>query len=383
MAFAPENRFNRPTVVEVDLDALFHNLAQARSLCPGTRILAVVKANAYGHGAVPVAVALEKAGVDFFGVSLIEEGAELRQAGIQGDILVLGGAYSDYDEIVAHDLVPIVFTAEHLNSLQKAAVRARRTIRAHLKVDTGMGRLGLLPSELGAFLKHLRAADRVVLDGLLSHLSHADEGDTPASRMQLERFRAVAKDLQEAGHPVRWRHLANSAAAMNLAETKDGRDLNLVRPGLMLFGGYPAERLRSTCELEPVLSWKTSITHLKRLGPGAPVSYGGTWTTSVESLIAVLPVGYADGYNRRMSNRGEVLVRGQRAKVVGAVCMDLCMVDVTHVPKVRLHDEVVLLGRQGKEIISAQEIAQHCDTIPYEVLCAVSARVPRALVQRR
>jgi alanine racemase len=222
----------------------------------------------------------------------------------------------------------------------------------------------------------------VVVDGLLSHLANADVGDHYMTRLQIRRFRDAEAVLRAAGHPISWRHISNSAAAMDLPEVKDGTGFNLVRPGIMLYGEYPAERLAAVARLEPVLTWKTSITHLKTLGPGVPVSYGGIWTTPRESLIATLPVGYADGYNRRMSNRGEVLVRGVRAKVVGTVCMDMCMVDVTHIPGVSVHDEVVLLGRQGEQCVSALELAQKCETIPYEVLCAVGARVPRAVVQR-
>ncbi len=383
MAFAPGNRFNRPTVAEVDLDALLHNLAEARRLAPRSRILAVVKANAYGHGAVPVAVALEKAGVDFFGVSLVEEGVELRQAGIAGDILVLGGAYSDYSEIVANDLMPIIFTREHVEELQRAATRAKTVARAHLKLDSGMGRLGLMPEELPAFLESLFEAKAVVLDGLMSHLANADAGDHSMTRQQLKRFVEAAAQLKAAGHDLCWRHIANSAATMDLAEGKDGGEFNLVRTGLMLYGEYPAERLRQVAELQPVLSWKTSITHLKKVAAGAPISYGGTWTAPGESLIATLPVGYADGYSRQMSNKGVVLVRGVRAPVVGTVCMDMLMVNVTAVPGVSLHDEVVLLGRQGEQVISAGELAEKCGTIPYEILTSVGARVPRAVVQGR
>ncbi len=382
MAFAPENTLNRPTVAEVDLDALLNNLQETRRLCPAARVLAVVKANAYGHGATPVAVALEKAGVDFFGVSLVEEGVELRQAGVRGDVLVLGGAYSDYREIVLHRLIPVVFTGEHLEQLQAAAAGAGCAARAHLKLDTGMGRLGLDLEGLGAFLATLGACPNVELDGLLSHLANAEVKDHPMNRLQVARFKQAATALRAAGHPIRWRHIANSAGAMDLDDAKDGRDFNLVRPGLMLYGEAPSERLRALAALQPVLSWKTSIAHLKRLGAGQPVSYGGTWTAPRESLIATLPVGYADGFSRKHSNRGVVLVRGRRAKVVGSVCMDMCMVDVTDVPQVSLHDEVVLLGRQGDEQLSAQELARTCETIPYEILCSVGARVPRAVVQR-
>lgn len=380
--FAPESRFNRPTVAEIDLDALVHNLGEVRRLAPLARILAVVKANAYGHGAVQVALALEAAGVDFFGVSLIEEGSDLRQAGVRGDILTLGAAYSDYGELVANDLIPLVFTAEHLVRLQAAAARAGRIARAHLKLDTGMGRLGLMLEELPEFLEALRDAPNVRLDGLVSHLANADAGDLGATRRQIARFRVAAAAIRTAGFPIPWRHISNSAGAIDLDEVKDGAEFNLVRPGLILYGEYPAERLRSACQLEPVLSWKTSITHLKRVGPGVPISYGGTWTTRRDSLIATLPVGYADGWPRRLSNRGEVLVRGRRTPVVGNVCMDMCMVDVTDVPGVALHDEVVLLGRQGREAITAQEMAERCETIPYEILTSVGARVPRVAVQK-
>ncbi len=382
MTFEPEQRFNRSTAAEIDLDALLHNLDETRRLCPRARLLAVVKANAYGHGAAPIAAALEKAGVDFFGVSLVEEGVELRQAGILGEVLVLGTAYSDYEELVANDLVPVIFTEEHLSRLQAAAACRGRKVRAHLKVDTGMGRLGLLPDELGAFLLALRAAPSIVLDGLMSHLANAEVVDHPMNRLQIARFKEAMAALRSAGHPVRWRHLANSAGAMGLDETKDGLELNLVRPGLMLYGQYPSERLRSAASLQPVLSWKTSIAHLKRLGPGLQVSYNGTWTTPRESLIATLPVGYADGFSRRHSNCGQVLVRGRRAPVVGTVCMDMCLIDVTEIPGVSLHDEVVLLGRQGDAFLGAHELAETCGTISYEVLCGVGARVPRVVVRR-
>jgi alanine racemase len=281
---------------------------------------------------------------------------------------------------VAHRLTPIIFTLEHVAELQAAAARAGLTVRAHAKVDSGMGRLGLTLEELSEFIAAMRAAPNVLLDGLASHLANADSGDLAKSRLQIERFRAAAKVLRAAGHPIGWRHISNSAAAMDIPDVKDGAEFNLVRPGILLYGEYPAEWLRERCTLQPVLSWKTSITHLKRLGPGVPISYGGTWSTPRESVIAVVPVGYADGYNRKLSNRGEVLVRGRRAKVVGNVCMDMCMVDVTGVPGVSVHDEVVLLGRQGGDMISAREFATLCETIPYEILTSVGARVPRAVV---
>ncbi len=383
MEFAPEHRFNRPTVAEVDLDALLHNLRQARALTPHARLLAVVKAAAYGHGAEPVSLALEEAGVDCFGVSLVEEGVELREAGVKSEIVVLGAAYSDYAEIVAHGLTPFIFTLEHVAQLQRAASSAGVRVRAHAKVDTGMGRLGFSLEELPEFVRALDDAPNIILDGLASHLANADMGDKRKSMIQVERFLDAAELFRRAGHPLTWRHISNSAGALDLAEVKDGAHFNLVRLGILLFGEYPSELLRSRCALEPVLSWKTSVTHLKKLGPGVPISYGGTWSTHRPSRIAVLPVGYADGYNRALSNRGEVLVRGRRARVVGNVCMDMCMVDVTDIPEVSVHDEVVLLGRQGSDVITARELAELCGTIPYEILTSVGARVPRGVIQAK
>jgi alanine racemase len=370
----------RPTRAEVNLSALVRNLRTLRAGAPGSGLLAMVKANAYGHGAELVARALEAEGVELLGVALIEEGLALRAAGVRSEILVLGGAYQGgWDVLVEAGLTPAVFREDHLEAFATAAHRRGVEARAHLKVDTGMARLGALPGEVPPLLARARTL-AVTLDGVLSHFANADLADATATRRQLVDFRAVLEQLERAGFRPRWRHLANSAALVAMPEARDGKVFNLVRPGLALYGLAPAPWLAAAQPLEPVLSWKTAIVHLKDVPTGTAVSYGGTWTARRPTRIATLPVGYADGYPRRLSNRAQVLVRSRRAPVVGRVCMDLCMVDVSDVPAVSLDDEVVLLGRQGAEAIDATELAGWAETISYEVLCGVGARVPRVAV---
>jgi alanine racemase len=371
----------RPTRAEIDLGALVRNLRTLRSAAPRVDILAVVKADAYGHGAVEVSRVLEAEGVGAFGVALVEEGLSLRSAGIRGEIVVLGGAYDGgWEALVEHRLAPVVFRPEHLKALGSAARAQGVVAGAHLKVDTGMGRLGVLPVELPALLDRARAEPSVQIDGLCSHFANADLADAALTRVQIERFQSALRQLRAAGFSPRWRHLSNSAGLVALPEVRDGLELNLVRPGLGLYGLLPAPWLRPPRLLEPVLSWKTAVVHLKSVPAGTPISYGSTWTAPRPSRIATLPVGYADGWSRLLSNRGSVLVRGRRAPIVGRVCMDLCMVDVTELSEVEMGDEVVLLGSQGTETQDAHALASLQGTIAYEVLCAISARVPRLAV---
>lgn len=371
----------RPTRAEIDLGALTRNHATLRAAAPGVDVLAVVKADAYGHGAVPVSRALEAAGVRFLGVALVEEGLALREAGLQSDILVLGGAYDGgWETLLEHRMIPVVFRPEHLGALEAAARARGTTARAHLKVDTGMGRLGVLPADVPAFLEAARACRRVELEGLCSHFANADLADAALTGLQVARFRTALGQMRAAGFEPRWRHLSNSAGLLALPEARDGVEMNLARPGLALYGLVPAPWLRPSRTLEPVLSWKTAVVHLKAVPAGTPVSYGSTWTAPRPSRIATLPVGYADGWSRLLSNRGAVLVRGRRAPIVGRVCMDLCMVDVTDVPGAEVGDEVVLLGTQGAETQDAHQLAALQGTIAYDVLCAIGARVPRVVV---
>ncbi len=372
----------RPTRAEISIEALRHNLAQVRALAAPAEVLAVVKANAYGHGAVQVARVLEAAGVAMLGVALIEEGIELRNAGVKTPVLVMGGSYDGgYQLMVEHQLTPTLFREEHVKGLVEAAHRTGRPATAHLKLDTGMSRLGVAPDELDAFLKLLRGARGAVeVEGYLSHFSSADVEGSELTRTQLARYRQGLKQVRDAGFNPKWRHLSNSAGLLTLREVQDGLDVNLARPGLLLYGLAPEKWLAGQVDLKRVMEWKTGVTHLHWVEPGTAVSYGATWTAPRRSLIATLPVGYADGFSRVYSGRAHVLIRGRRAPVVGRVTMDMCMVDVTDVPGVAVHDEVVLLGAQGEAHVHAEELAKLADTLHYEILCSVGARVPRLLV---
>jgi alanine racemase len=370
----------RPTRAEIDLGALRQNFAEARRLAGPAEVLAVVKANAYGHGAVAVARALEGEGAQLLGVALVEEGLELRNAGVRAPMLVLGGSYEGgYVQLVVHELAATVFRPEHVTELEAAARATGKIAAVHMKVDTGMGRIGIAPSQVDSFLDAILASPHLRLEGALSHFASADVADAPLTRKQVDVFKAVLGRMRARGVNPRWRHLSNSAGLIDLPEARDGLELNLVRPGLMLYGMTPAPGLSAA--VRPVMTWKTAITHVKQVSAGTPISYGSTWTAARDSVIATLPVGYADGYSRLYSSRAPVLVRGQRATVVGRVCMDMCMIDVTDVPGAQVGDEVVLLGAQGKDRVTAEELAGLSQTISYEVVCAVGARVPRVTVQ--
>ena len=371
----------RPTRAEVSVAALQHNLAAAKQHFAPASVMAVVKANAYGHGAVQVARVLEQAGVTMLGVALVEEGVELRNAGVRSPILVMSGAYEGgYGLLVEHQLTPVVFRAEHLEGLRAEAERLSRPVPVHLKLDTGMSRIGVQPAELGALLRGLKAAPQLQLEGFLTHFASAEDLDSPMTAQQLQRFHQGLATVRDAGFDPIWRHAANSAGSLSRADARDGAVLNLVRPGGLLFGLKPPGWDAAEIALEPVLTWKTGITHLKTIEPGTAVSYGALWTAKRRTLLATLPVGYADGYSRAWSNKASVLVRGRRVPVVGRVTMDMTLADVTDVPGVSLGDEVVLLGRQGDDRVSAEELAVHVDSVHYEVLCGLGARVPRILV---
>jgi alanine racemase len=380
----------RPTEAVVDLGAVAANYRLAVEI-GGRPAVGVVKAGAYGHGAVPVAKELEAAGAPLLAVALVEEGIELREAGVAAPILVLGGAYGDgYDLLVRYRLTPVVFAREHLGRLAEAARAAGVRAAAHLKLDTGMGRIGLLPDELPAFLDAARRTPEVAIEGLCTHFASADLEDRAITERQVALFNAAAEAMAAAGLPLRSRHLANSAGTVEFPAARQ----DLTRPGIMLYGYLPFQPAsarppaarQAAGRLEPALTWRTGITHLKSVLAGTPISYGGRWVAQRPSRIATLPVGYADGYPRRLSGRpgfgsAEVLVRGRRAPVAGTVCMDMIMADVTDVPGAAVGDEVVLLGRQGSEVVDADELAARAGTISYEILCGIGSRVPRRYVR--
>ncbi len=365
----------RPTVCFIDHDALRWNLRQIRAkVGANVKILSMVKANAYGHGAAAIAQTLSATGGDAFGVATLEEGIELRQAEIREPILVLAGAYEDQlEQFFAYALIPVAHELRQLKQLEAVVLRRGATLDVHLKVDTGMGRLGLVAAETEDWLPEIKKLTALRIAGVFSHFSHAENVEGEYTRKQLEIFNRVIARLRSAGVAPPLVHFANSAATITLPAAY----FDMVRPGIMLYGVYPSPSMADQITLKPALSWKTKILQLKKVPAGTSISYGQTFVTQRQSLIATLPVGYADGYQRLLSNRGEVLVRTCRAPVVGRVCMDLTLIDVTDIKNVRQGDEVVLLGRQGAGEISADEMAAWADTISYEMLTSVSARVPR------
>jgi alanine racemase len=366
----------RPTVAEVSLAALRENCRAARALvAPGVDVLAVVKADAYGHGAVAAARAFLAGGAWGLGVSMVGEGVELRRDGIDAPIVVLGGAFPGEEAaVVAHDLEVAVARADAATALAQAARVARRTVRVHLKVNTGMTRLGCEVEELPALARAVQEAGGLEIVGLFSHFASADAVETAPAQVQRARF-----DEAVAALPVRppHVHLANSAATLCLPAAHH----TMVRPGLMLYGYAPAPHLAERAALRPAMRLRTRVAEVRKVPWGTPVGYGGTWIAPRPSIIATLPIGYADGYHRLASNRGQMLVRGRRVDVAGRVCMDHVMLDVTEVPGVAVGDEVVVFGPQGDEAIGADELAAWCDTIAYEMLTSVGKRVPRVYVE--
>jgi len=366
----------RPTVAAVDLDALAHNYGEVTRRIGGRKVLAMVKAQAYGHGAVAVAKRLSALGVSMFGVALVEEGIELRNAGISQPVLVMSPVFADQAEaVIEARLTPVVFNASVVRALSAAAVKAGVSQAVHVKVDTGMGRLGLTPEDAAVFVPEIAGLPAIVVEGAMTHFADADLRDKQFAATQMERFEKFLKIVEDRGVQVPLRHAANSAAVLEY----DRALFTMVRPGIMLYGCNPLES-GGDAGLRPVLSLRTKIAFLKKMPKGTPVSYGRTFVTQRESFIAVIPAGYADGIDRGLSNRGEALVRGRRVPIAGRVCMDMTMLDVTDVPGAAEGDDVVLIGSQGQERITADEVAAKIDTISYEVLCGISSRVPRIYV---
>ena len=367
----------RPTEARIDFRALASNLRLLReAIGPRVGVIAVVKADAYGHGATRAARLLEGLGVRGFGVATVEEGVELRQAGIQAPVLIMGAAYGrDHEEVIAADLTPMVGVPEDVERFSSAARRlGRERLGVHVKVDTGMTRLGVTHPRFEEFLRQCAVHPNIRVDGLATHFATADSEDPEPSRGQLGCFVRCLDRARAMGADPQVIHAANSAAALRFPDAR----FDLVRPGIVLYGAAPSEHV-PVPGLRPVLSWHTRINALRQVPEGTAVSYGGTFVTARPSIIATLPVGYADGYRRALSNRAQVLVKGQRAPLVGAVCMDLCMVDVTDIRGVSVGDRVTLLGRhgEGEQVITPEEFAGWAGTISYEVLAGITRRVPR------
>lgn len=370
---------SRPTFAEIDLRALHHNYKVIRDSIPRrTEILAVVKADAYGHGFMDISRELDLLHVNAFGVAFLAEGIQLRKAGIDRPILLLGGIYPGQErKSIGFNLSTTVFSFSQAEALNDAAGRLFRKALVHLKVDTGMGRLGIHYSEVPDFLKRLATLPNVFLEGVLSHFASADELDESGqyfTTQQIERFTWVLAETRKAGFAPRYVHIANSAAAL----LRDIPGCNLVRPGIALYGAIPSSDFQGKLDLYPVMKVKSRIAMLKWVEPDTTISYARRFTAKRRTLIASVPIGYADGYPRSLTNVGEALIRGERARVAGTVCMDWIMLDVTNVPGVTVGDEVVLLGQdESGNCVHAEDLAAAAGTIPYEIFCGISKRVPR------
>jgi alanine racemase len=364
-----------PTYATVNLAALAHNLSCIkRYLSPGCEIMAVVKANAYGHGAVEIAQALARRDIGRLAVASLDEGIALRQAGLSAPIVVLGALFEEQvSDLVAHRLTPVVSDGRILPALAKAARSHPAPYPIHLKVETGMGRLGFSPEELFSLLDNPIVRSPLQIEGMMTHLADADGTDSASTERQLGAFRTILEQIRQRGLTLPLIHTANSAAIVRFPEAH----FSLVRPGIMLYGYHTLPATTPVSDLRPVLSLQTRIVQLRTIPRGGTVSYNGTFVAARPTRIAVLPIGYADGYSRRLSHCGSVLIQGRRAPIVGLVCMDMIMVDVTDLAPVQVGEIVTLIGQQGGESIWADEVADWIGTIPYEVLCGIGSRVPR------
>jgi alanine racemase len=373
---------------EIDLAAIAHNTRELRRLLrPPVRLLAAVKANGYGHGAEQVARVALRNGATDLGVARIAEGIALRRAGISAPILILGRTSGVYaQQLMTYRLIPSVFSVQNAHELAAGALKAGQVLPVHIKIDSGMGRLGLPCDGLhsgadGSTLEAVLAISRlqgIQLEGIFTHFATADQADLGYARKQFAHFEHLLAGIEAAGLHIPLRHAANSGAIMQMPETH----LDMVRAGISVYGLYPsAEVDRSAIALRPALSLKAPIIHLKHVPAGTCISYGCTYRTPAAAIIATVPVGYADGYRRGLSNKGAMLAGGMRVPIVGRVCMDLTMIDVSRVPGAKVGDEVVLIGRQNDAVISAEEVAATLDTINYEVVAGLTERVKRVYVK--
>ncbi len=374
---------NRPTWAEINLDNLIHNFRVTRAaMGTGVAIMPAVKADAYGHGAIECARALEAAGTEWFGVALPEEGLTLRDAGITTPILSLGGFWQGQERaIIANRITPAIFRVDILDKLNRAAGEANLVVDYHLKIDTGMGRLGVPQGELSGFLDGVAQFENVRLDGVMTHLASADCHDKiEFTERQTSLFETSVELVRSRGHRPRWIHEANSAGAHAYPRSRG----NLVRLGGVLYGLWRdvTDRSIESLDWRPVASLRTRIVLLKTVPPDTALGYGGTFVTSRDTRIATLPIGYGDGLRRALSNQGQVVVREQLAPIVGRVSMDLTLVDVTDVKNASEGDEAVVIGEQGSHRITAEQVAAQIGTLSYEVTCGISKRVPRIYIKR-
>jgi len=366
----------RPTHVEVSLGTIAQNYDAIRAHVGAAAVMPVVKANAYGHGIVEVARHLSAHGASCFGVALLEEAVVLRQAGITLPILVFGGvATRQIPQFIAHDLMMTASSIDKLRQIDEAAAAAKTKTRVHLKIDTGMERIGVHWYSAESLLEASLGFANVEVVGIYSHFANADAADLTSAKEQLARFLKVLEFYPTRGLKPPQRHIANSGGILQLPESH----LDLVRPGIMLYGVYPSREVAQTVALKSTLSWKSQVVFFKVVQPANPVSYGSTWQSDHPVRVVTVPVGYGDGYFRALSNRGQVLIRGQRHPIVGRVCMDQFMVNLEQGTAYN-GDAVTIIGHDGSEAITAQDVADAAGTIAYEVLTNINGRVPRVYV---
>lgn len=364
----------------IDLDAIGHNIQEIRKkIEPKTQLLAVVKADAYGHGSLEVSRVCLYNGADQLGIATCDEGVILRESSITVPMLILGNTVDDKLETVIHyGLTQAVFDFDLAKKLSETAVRLGKTALIHIKIDTGMGRIGFLPCEESLdIIDKIFDLPNIMVTGIFTHFSTADERDKGFTQEQYKRFRYMTDNVEARGHKGLIRHCANSGAILDCPELQ----LDMVRSGIITYGMLPSTQVSTNIDLRPAMTWRSQVSFVKELDKGVSVGYGRTFFTERKTVVATIPVGYADGYSRKLSNRGRVLINGCFAPVIGNVCMDQMMVDVTDIADVRPGSEVVIMGKQGNNQITAEELAQLEDTINYEVVCNVGKRVPRVFVR--
>ncbi len=364
-----------PTLAHIRLSALAHNVGELRRILPSrTDIIAVVKADGYGHGCLPMAETLSQLGIQHFGVATVQEGVVLRDAGVAGTILVMGGIFSSHCQaLIKANLLPTISNADVAHAISQQVSQRMRPYPVHVKLDTGMRRLGFNTGEARALLRSPMFAHSLSCQGLMTHLADADNADQAFTLHQLAQFAKAVPDLRTAGTPTPRLHAANTAGILWHPHSW----LDMVRPGLLLYGYAPTPNTPLPVSLRPVMTLTTKVAHVKQVAKDEPVSYGGSYRTTRDSRLAVLPIGYAHGYNRRLSNKGSVIIQDQRCPIVGRICMDMTVVDVTNAPGVKQGDEVIVLGQSKTQEITAWDLAAWQDSIPYEVLCNLGSHAQR------
>lgn len=364
----------------VNLDAIYDNLVKTRQkLDKETKLMAIIKADGYGHGAVPIAYTIDSI-VDTYGVANVEEAVELRKAGITKPILILGHTFpEDFEQVIQYDIIQTVYSLDMAKELSQAAVRLEKKAQIHIKLDTGMSRIGFKDNEEGlALIKEVSHLEGIEIDGIFTHFACADMTDKASANNQYERYLNFVKKLAESGiHPM-VKHVSNSAAIIDLPDTY----LNMVRSGISTYGLYPSEEVgKDNLKLQPAMELVSKVIHVKEVEPGTGIGYGSTYVAEKKIRVATIPLGYADGYPRALSNKGYVLIHGKKAPIIGRICMDQFMVDITEIPETKEYDDVVLVGVDGNERITVEELAEMAYSFNYEFVCNISKRVPRVYIR--